>query len=205
MVPATTSPRRRASTRQRRGSPAFEGDLEEPLVQIALPPRIRVDGGAIEPVRQGRQLHRNGVAHQRFDLDPLLRQLAALAADLVAALAAQAAEVVVEAPEAAVHPVVLVTGARKPAARRQGVAVRVEAEVDVHRREALLRRRRASSAPAICVGDRRVRARRRQDARSRDGREGYRDQQLRVVPNSRPLRRQTPSRDRRRTPPGCAP
>jgi hypothetical protein len=106
-------------------------ELEDPAVEIAMPPGIVVHGRAIEPVDDGHQPLRDVVTHERLDDDPLRLQLATLAAHLVAALAAQALQVVVERPEPRILPVVLVAGAPEPPARGEHRPVVIETEVHV--------------------------------------------------------------------------
>src|SRR5262245_3213569 len=68
-------------------APALPQELEDPAVEIAMAPRVVVHRRAVEPVEHGHEVFRDVVTGERLDDDPLGLQLAALAADLVAALA----------------------------------------------------------------------------------------------------------------------
>src|SRR4029453_16524312 len=172
--------------------PALPEDLEDALVEVALSPRIRVDRVAVQPVDDGDERLGDLVADERLHAHPPPSPPAALPPNLVATLAAQALQVVVERPEAAVRPVVLVAGAVQPAARRQHVALVVGTEVHVRRREALPR----------TEGLQRLAERRRhrgvpsgggEEALPGHGRERHGDEQLRIVRDAGAMRGRRPA------------
>src|SRR5262249_19838820 len=106
-------------------------EIEEARVQVAMAPRVVVDRLAVEPEHHGEDALRDGLPHQRLDGDALLGERALLAARLIAPLAAQALEIVVEGGEPLVQPVILVGSAQEPAPRRERAPIVVGAEVDV--------------------------------------------------------------------------
>src|SRR4030095_12574189 len=102
------------------GAPARERQVEHLPVQVALAPRVGVDGGAIQAVDHRDEAVLDGVSVQGLDRDPLRIQLAPLPADLVAALAAQALQIVVEGTETEGGPVRIIDGPLHTAAAVRG-------------------------------------------------------------------------------------
>ena len=147
---------------------ALRQKLEEPLVQVLPAPRIAADRLEVDPVHGAELRLGDLVAVPALDRDPLFVEGPTFAPDLVAALAAQARQVVVEALEAIVAPVVLEPEARHPAGLDQGRALVVQAEVHVHTREIVL-----AADLAQCLGEEAdtggpVGAGQRQEPRARD-------------------------------------
>src|SRR5262249_20213716 len=176
-----------ASTRRHQAEPVAQplsGELEEAPLEVLLPPGEPLDGRPIE-VEHPRQERSGDIgARVHGDRHAVLGRGAALTAHLVATFAAQAREVVVERREAGIRPVVLVGRALEPAALPQRRGLVGQAEVDVDRREAL------TPAPLLeylgeHVDDLASPACRRQEAGPGDGREGYTDEELRVVADPR--------------------
>src|SRR5438094_3572434 len=167
---------------------ALARQREEALVQVLLPPGELRDRAAVEPEHAREEPVGDVVADVGDDLDTRGGELAPLATDLVAALAAQARQIVVEGRESRVRPVVLPARAGEPAAPLERRHLVGEAEGDVRGRELVLAARALERR-----GERRddlaaVHARRGEEARTRHRREGDRDQQLRVVGNARARR-----------------
>ena len=166
---------------------ALSGQLEEAVVEVLLPPGEALDGRLVELEHPRHERRRDVAARVHRDLHAVRRERAALAARLVATLAAQAREVLVERGEAGVRPVILVARALQPAAGTQHGRLVGQAEVHVDRRE---------TVPAAPLFERRgergddlaPRGPHGEEARPGDRREGYAHQELRVVGDPRPSR-----------------
>src|SRR5437016_10450462 len=117
---------------------ALARQREEALVQVLLPPGELRDRVAVEPEHAREEPVGDVVADVGDDLDTRGGELAPLATDLIAALAAQARQIVVEGRESRVRPVVLPARAGEPAARLERRHLVGEAEGDVRGRELVL-------------------------------------------------------------------
>jgi hypothetical protein len=149
---------------------------------------VRVDGGEVAAEDRLEHVVGDRVAAEHLADDALRRHAAPLATHLVAALAAEPAEVLVEAAEALVVPLVLEADPLQVAGVLERRDLVRAAEVDVHPRERVLRAQLAESSRHRGEAGLAVRPGRRQQARAGHGRERHADQQLRVVGDPGALR-----------------
>jgi len=157
-------------------------------VQVAAAEEVAVHVGGVEAeegLHQG-LVHR--VARPDLDAHPRARQLPQLAADLVAPLAPEARQVVLEVPVAFVAPVVLETHAGQVARPAQAPLLVGPAEVHVDARQVARPARvhqgpaeQHDPGPAGLPGE----ARSGEEAASGDRSEGHAHEQLRVVGEAR--------------------
>ena len=155
--------------------------LEEMAVQVLAPPVVGLHVADVAAVHRVQQLFRERVAAQHLDRHPPGLHLAPLAPDLVAALAPEAAQVVLEAGVAVVVPVVLEAHAQLEVRVGEALGLLRAAEVHVDARKPPLDAELAQRVGQPTGPEGAVQPLGHQEARPGDRREGHAHQQLRVA------------------------
>jgi hypothetical protein len=147
---------------------------------------VDLEHGSEQPIGDRR-------AGEPLDRHTLGRELAALPPHLVAPLAAQRREPILEARAAGVRPVVLEAHAREEAGFGQRLMLVAAAEVHVHAGEPIATAQLGQGLGQLAHARRAVFAGCTQQACTAHGREGHRHQQLRVVVDAGPRGRIGPA------------